>query len=92
MPNSDMPDDPDNFEGVTATVLLTPSGLAAHLSTGEVLENPDPVALADMLLTAGLTVQAVRMPDWRAVGDHAPMAGQKIALRLRMRNGLAQSN
>ena len=87
MPKSNMQDDPINFDGVTATVLLTHSGLAAHLSTGEVLQNPDPVALADMLLAAGLTAQAVRMLDWRA-GDDAPLTGHKIALMQRMRQGL----
>ena len=53
MPKSNMQDDPVNFDGVTATVLLMHGVLAAHLSTGEVLQNPDPVALADMLLAAG---------------------------------------
>lgn len=85
MPKSNMQDDPVNFDGVTATVLLIHGVLAAHLSTGEVLQNPDPVALADMLLAAGLTAVAVRMPDWR-VGDRSPLAGQKIALMRRMRN------
>ena len=83
MPKSNMQDDPVNFDGVTATVLLMHGVLAAHLSTGETLQNPDPVALADMLLAAGLTAQAVRMPDWRA-GDHAPLTGHKIALLQRM--------
>ena len=83
MPNSNMQDDTVNSDAVTATILLTHSGLAAHLSTGTVLQNPDPVGLADMLLAAGLTAQSVRMPDWR-VGDRSPLAGQKIALMLRM--------
>ena len=74
---------PGNFEGLTAMVLLTHGGLAAHLSTGEIVQNPDPVALADMLLAVGLTAQSVRMPDWR-VGDLSPLAGQKIALMQRM--------
>jgi len=59
MPKSNAQDELGFLDGVTATVLLTPSGLAAHLSTGKVLRNPDPVALADMLLAAGLTAQAI---------------------------------
>lgn len=86
MPKSNAQDELGFLDGVTATVLLTPAGLAAHLSTGEVMNNPDPVALADMLLAAGLTAQAVRMPDWRG-GDHAPLAGHKIALIQRLRRG-----
>lgn len=83
MPDTNMQDDTVSSNAVTATVLLTHGGLSAHLSTGEILQNPDPVALADMLLAAGLTAQSVRMPDWR-VGDRSPLAGQKIALMLRM--------
>jgi hypothetical protein len=86
MPKSNAQDELGFLDGVTATVLLTPAGLAAHLSTGAVMNNPDPVALADMLLTAGLTAQAIRMTDWRA-GDHAPLTGHKIALMQRMRHG-----
>ena len=86
MPKSNAQDDLGFLDGVTATVMLTPSGFTAHLSTGEVLKNPDPVALADMLVAAGLTAQAVRMPDWRE-DDHAPLTGQKIALIQRMRHG-----
>jgi hypothetical protein len=83
MSKSNTKNDTGDFEGVTAMVLLTHGGLAAHLSTGEIVQNPDPVALADMLLAVGLTAQSVRMPDWR-VGDRAPLAGQKIALMQRM--------
>ena len=86
MSRSNAKNGPGNFEGLTALVLLTHGGLAAHLSTGEIVQNPDPVALADMLLAAGLTAQAVRMPDWRAV-DRAPLIGHKIALMQRMRQG-----
>ena len=86
MPKFNAQVDPSNFEGVTAMVVLTRRGLTAYLSTGEVLQNPDPVALADMLIAAGLTAQAVRMPDWRA-GDDAPLTGHKIALMQRMRYG-----
>ena len=85
MPKFNAQNDLGNFDGVTATVLLTHGVLAAYLSTGEVLKSPNPIALAHMLLAAGLTAQAVRMPDWRAV-DRAPLTGHKIALMQRMRH------
>ena len=86
MSKSNAKNGPGNFEGLTAMVLLTHGGLAAHLSTGAVLKSPDPIALAHMLLAAGLTAQAVRMRDWRAV-DRAPLTGHKIALMQRLRRG-----
>lgn len=86
MSKSNAKNGPGNFEGVTAMVVLTHGVLAAYLSTDEILKNPDPVALADMLLAVGLTAQAVRMADWRA-GDDAPLTGHKIALMQRMRLG-----
>ena len=90
MPSPYAHKDPDLLISVTATVVLTHGVLAAHLSTDQILQNPDPVALADMLLAAGLTAQAVRMADWRA-GDDALLTGQKIALMQRMRHGLSKS-
>ena len=67
-------------------VIITREGehLVARLSDGRVLRHPDTIALADMLLAAGVTADDVQMPDWRE-GDIAPMVGERIVLFHRMR-------
>ncbi len=67
-------------------VIITREGehLVARLSDGRVLRHPDTIALADMLLAAGVTADDVQMPDWRE-GDIAPMVGERIAVFHRMR-------
>ena len=67
-------------------VIITREGehLVARLSDGRVLRHPDTIALADLLLAAGVTADDVQMPDWRE-GDIAPMVGERIAIFHRMR-------
>jgi len=70
--------------GVTIT---SESGqLIAHLSGGRVVSHHDAVALAELLLAAGISADDVQMPDWRE-GDSAPSTGQRIAIFQRMRQG-----
>lgn len=66
------------------SVRLEGHELVAILVDGRRLMHADAIALAEMLLGAGVKADQVQMPDWRE-GDCAPSSGQKIALLARMR-------
>ena len=74
-----------------ARVTITREGeyLIARFDDGRVLRHPDTIALADMLLAAGVAANAVQMPDWRE-GDGAPSSGERIAIFHRMRQATGQ--
>lgn len=71
-----------------SSVTITREGkqLIARLSGGRVVRHYDAVALADLLLAAGVSADEVQMPDWRE-GDGAPSIGERIAIFQRMRKG-----
>lgn len=68
------------------TVTLDDDELVAELPDGRTLADPDPVRLAELLLSEGVTADLVKMPDW-SEGDRAPLSGHKAALLSRMRRG-----
>ncbi|EPB8062598.1 hypothetical protein ACW57B_006762 [Pseudomonas aeruginosa] len=72
--------------GSSVTITHDGEQLIAHLSGGRVVCRHDAVALAELLLAAGITADDVQMPDWRE-GDSAPSTGQRIAIFQRMRQG-----
>ena len=67
------------------SVRLEGHELVATLVDGRRLVHADAIALAQMLLGAGVKADQVQMPDWREGWDCAPSSGQKIALLARMR-------
>ena len=69
-------------------VTLQGNDLAATLPDGRTLIHADPVLLAGLLLANGVSVDQVRMPDWRE-GDSAPLTGHKVALLAAMRKAPA---
>ncbi|CAJ0691177.1 hypothetical protein R82526_03609 [Ralstonia mannitolilytica] len=74
----------------SVTITHDSEQLIAHLSGGRVVRHHDAVALAELLLAAGITVDDVKMPDWHE-GDSAPSIGQRIAIFQRMRQGAVKS-
>lgn len=66
------------------TVYIVADRLSVRLPSGEVLYHHDPIVLADMLFARGYAPDDVACADWRE-GDRAPMAGQAMALKTRLR-------
>lgn len=68
-----------------ARIYLAGDMLMAHLEDGRLLSHMDARRLADLLWKSGVTAAEVTMIDWHEDAEHAPLAGQRVAIYARLR-------
>lgn len=68
-----------------ARIFLANGTLYADLENGLRLSHVDAIELADQLWNHSVTHEQLSLLDWHEDPEHAPLAGQKIAIHCRLR-------